>query len=229
MLQLTLEQLEATAKSSLLDALWKLLPNGCQQLGRTAHGKGTVWWCEDDEGDCTNECMLSDTTIATLWAHALSDAAQEHAIGCGPGSWGGERMRPQMADLHSSGRVDAVVRAETFGNDIARLERRLGDRRGEPLLPPADGCSVADIMETKNSFNDGGALLEPVLANASKFESVLKRSPDLQQRLCALYYSDFVCAGYALPDACTDTPDVWLEGAMADLLSNAPIVIKHDE
>jgi len=226
MVQMTHEQLRATAKSSLLEALWKQLPNGCQQLGRTIHGEGTAWWCDEDDDDCTRECQVSEATMASLLGHALSDAAKQHLLGCESWMSGGERMRPQMIDLHRSGRADAVLRLESLAEDSLRFEKILAEKRGEPLPPASEGCSVAEILGDRDPTAEGFALLEPGLANTTMSESVLRRSPDLQRRLCALYYHDFVCGGYELLDACRGHPDQWLDAAVEDLLNDTPVTLE---
>jgi len=226
MVQMTHEQLRATAKSSLLEALWKQLPNGCQQLGRTIHGEGTAWWCDEDDDDCTRECQVSEATMASLLGHALSDAAKQHLLGCESWMSGGEHMRPQMIDLHRSGRADAVLRLESLAEDSLRFEKILAEKRGEPLPPASEGCSVAEILGDRDPTAEGFALLEPGLANTTMSESVLRRSPDLQRRLCALYYHDFVCGGYELLDACRGHPDQWLDAAVEDLLNDTPVTLE---
>ena len=65
--------------------------------------------------------------------------------------------------------------------------------------------------------------------NSEQLERVLRRSPDLTRRLCALYYHDFVCNSYELPAECQGAPDEWLGGAFDALMSDAPVPALLDD
>lgn len=66
-------------------------------------------------------------------------------------------------------------------------------------------------------------MLEPALANETVALSLIDRSDDLQQRICAMYYHDFTCGGYELLPACKGEPSTWLPQAVRNLLEDAPL------
>merc|ERR1719331_3638336 len=103
-------------------------------------------------------------------------------------------MWPQMLHLAQAGRADAVIRLESVAADSLRLERLLESSRKLKLPPAAANCSMAEIHVNE------GTVLHESLDNHTQMGRVLARSPDLQRRVCAFYYHDFVCGGYELLD-----------------------------
>lgn len=224
--QLTKNELVGTQRSSLLKALYTELPDGCTQLHDPYEpfvegiSPTTTWWCEQD--NCTARCEVPEATMASLLGHALSDAAQQNMLGCGDWMYGSDHLWPQLMDVARPGRADAMLRYESLEVDANRLETLLAHRLGKPLPPAKDGCSIAELR-SKSNPREGFAMLEPGLANSTMAQEVLSKSPDLQRRICALYYHDFVCSGYELLPACKAPMSLWLAKAVDDLLSDAPI------
>jgi len=193
-----------------LDALWENLPNGCQQLGRRLGSDAPGWWCE--ETACDVDCIdLPDAVMVGLFAHALSDAAKQSTLGCESEMSGSNFLRSQSANLHSLGRIDIVAKVETLQSDINAIDGLMEVQMG--------GQSCVDVMQSEGA----SMLIEAGLSNATQIEAVLNRSPDLQQRLCALYIHDFVCLGYDLLPACTASTEQWLDKAIERMLNDVPV------
>lgn len=213
---------KATANSALLNALWEL-PPGCRQLGRmqgftaglTGNGGGITWWCDGPE--CTEPCDVDDETMYSLFGHALSDAARTQMTGCEDGLFGGEHMWPQFQHYARAGRADVVLRLEQIEDDTTRFEHWLESHLGEALPPLQPNCSITSLKVNK------GTVLEPALANETVAASLIERSSDLQQRICAMYYHDFTCGGYDLLPACQAPADTWLPQTIRKLLEDAPM------
>lgn len=221
--QLILPELRATADSRLLKALWEL-PSECRTIYEPGRAGDTSalhhnWFCEGDGCDGAANCSLSDQTRASLLGHALSDAANADMIGCGSQLFGGEHMWPQHLHASAAGRADAILRLESLSDDEGRLESEvLAKTLGAGALPPAsDECSIANIHENL------GTTIEPMLGDEDALRGIVARSTDLQRRICAFYYHDFVCGGYALPEACQAPAAEWLDDAVGRLLSDAEV------
>lgn len=213
----------ATAESSLLRAIWEL-PAGCRvvwtdpfpdpnKTDGSMKRNWTNWLCDEKREACYDNCAISDDQMATLFSHALSDAAKSSGVvGCGNGLFGGEHMWPQARHLAVAARADAVLRLEDVEGDVGRFEAYLEQKEGGRKLPPAsENCSFA-ALHANEEGTQGGEVHE-ALTNSEQLERVLRRSPDLTRRLCALYYHDFVCNSYELPAECQGAPDEWLGGA----------------
>jgi len=221
---LTQSELRATAGSSFLQALWEL-PAACRTISRPNGDLRRQWFCEGDECDVSTPCELPDATMVALLAHALSDAARTNMGGCAPMTFGGEHLWPQLLHLAPSGRVDAVFRLESVEADSARFEAHLAEALGVASLPAAQlGCSW-EALHTNDDSTHG---LAAGLDDEARLRALVYRSADLQRRLCALYYHDFVCGGYALLDACQAPAAEWLDAALADLLADAPLAPLED-
>ena len=54
-------------------------------------------------------------------------------------------------------------------------------------------------------------------------KAALKANTDVQQRVCAFFYHDYVCGGYELPAACAGPTAEWLPAAMQRLMDDAPV------
>lgn len=227
------QTMAATSESSLLQALWEL-PAGCRQLGRTTSwivndgqqnntngsdaAHGVTWWCNEPE--CFEPCEITDNQMLNLFGHALADSAKQNMMGCDDQMFGGEHMWPQMVHVSRAGRADAIMRIEQVEEDSQRFEHFLEDHLGVslPTLPPNSTCSMT------STHTNNGTVLEPALGDTSVAASIIERSPDLQRRICALYYHDFVCGGYELLPACKAPPSQWLNQTIDDMLADAPMV-----
>ena len=86
-----------------------------------------------------------------------------------------------------------------------------------PLPPAEEGCDIAELHENL------GTVLEPAVANMTMVKGIFRQSPDLQRRVCAFYWHDFVCTGYELPPACQAPTSEWLDDAMNALLEDRPL------
>ena len=220
----------ATAESAQLRALWQL-PDGCRQIGRELNfGRrlndpftnarernrtSVTWWCDEDA--CYEPCEIPDNTLATIFGHALSDAAKQNMIGCNDQQFGGEHMWPQFMHIARAGRADAVLRLETIEEDSRHFEDYLQHTLGQTLPPARDDCSI-----TSTHVNQG-TVIEPALSNTTLLNDIVLRSPALQRRICALYYHDFVCGSYELLEACKAPVATWLNQTMHELLNDAPL------
>ena len=228
---LTLNGTISTANSALLSALWEL-PARCRLPGN--HTDGSLdkswkdvaqelrlppWMCKADE-DCDLPCELSDEQLASLFSHLLSDIAKTRNVGCGGELHAGEHLWPQMLHLNPVGRADVVLRLENLDEDVQRFEEWLAITTGKPKLPPAPkGCTIDEL----HNNDSGDKALHPGMFNNGRLADILGRSPDLQKRVCALYYHDFVCAGYELLEACKGDLDTWLDDTFAALMNDAPV------
>ena len=221
-IHMTKSELSAAANSQLLDQLWRL-PGGCRKL-TVLDANGTVteshtWWCPQNRPDCQAKCTVSEEQMVTLFSAVLSDAARSMTVGCDQMMWAGEHMWPQSTHISSAGRTDAVMRLENLGQDSLNFEKFLEAKQGNPLPPAPANCSVANIHE-----NDGVlGHIDDALVNSTLLSEIIQRSPDLQRRICALYYHDYVCLGYELPIACTAPTNEWLDAAVDSLLVNSPV------
>ena len=238
---MTLNMTTQTAESSLLAGLWEL-PARCRLAGNHSlerdgsfnmysnqswsdivAGGVPSWMCADD-ADCDAPCELSDQELANLFAHALSDQAAAKGIGCDGETYGGEHMWDQMLHLDPAARADVVLRLEELEDDIDRFEKMLQDLRGRQLPEPTEECSIENIsINAGEDWTSTVSQVQPTLYDPKRLMAILDRSPDLQRRVCAVYYMDFVCLGYDLLDACTGHPSEWLDDAMDAALSDAPI------
>ena len=62
-----------------------------------------------------------------------------------------------------------------------------------------------------------------VLDDRPLLKAALKANADVQQRVCAFFYHDYVCGGYELPAACAGPTAEWLPAAMQRLMDDAPV------
>ena len=86
-----------------------------------------------------------------------------------------------------------------------------------------DGCTLDELKYINNADDAASEVTQIPFHDPERLKDVVGRSADLQRRLCALYYHDFVCLGYELLDACKGPADDWLEGAIEDLMNDAPL------
>lgn len=225
----------STANSALLKALWEL-PARCRLPGNETDGSlnGTYaeiaaehhlpqWMCTGDQ--CDKACKLSDEKLAQLFSHALSDIAKTHSIGCDGQIYAGEHLWSQETHLQGVGRADVVIRLESLEEDVARFEKWLGEKMGHELPPPKEGCTLEELKVNEGTNKE----LPSGMFDPDRLKEIMGRSDDLQKRVCALFYHDFVCAGYELLDACKDAPvSSWLGDAMHAMLTDAPVAPLQD-
>lgn len=220
----TKAELQATSESSLLAALWEL-PDGCRHLDKV----GPVnTFCDGDNHTCFENCEVDDATMAKLYAHGLSDVAKSKMIGCEDNRFGAEHMWPVMTHIRAAVRADLVMKLETINDDTVSFEEYIQQQPGRPSDPKLRSqdpeCNFDALHKNEGPDNHG---LDMHLENTAQLKDVISRSPDLQQRICALYYHDYVCSAYALPEHCKGDPSTWLDKAMKDLLNDEPPAALH--
>lgn len=208
-------QVAATRRTGLLAAIWKL-PCSCRAAQTNAARPPVQWFCPPE--DTGEECVLSDEQVAAMYGHALSTAAHSYTLGCDDLTFGGEHMMPYSNRLKAAMRIDLAMKLESVSADEERFEAYL-KANGTALPPTPPGCTFEEMHG--NEGNDG---IPDVMYNTAQVKAVVARSTDLQRRVCALYYQDFVCGGYSVPDACAE-PTTWMSDTIDNLMSDAPVVL----
>ena len=231
---LTLNMTRNTANSGLLAALWELPPRCRLQGNYTIHDNLTwaeitdselvpSWLCPDG-ANCDEPCAPSRQQLAGLFAASLSDSAKSRGIGCIDDTFAGEHMWDQCTHLEPVGRADALIRLESLNDDIKQFEELVQTNTGNTLPEAPETCTPEALMTNDSEDADSAvAQTHPNVHDKAGIQHVLEHSPELQRRVCALYWRDFVCLGYELLEACRDPPSEWLNATMQDLVSNAPL------
>ena len=81
-----------------------------------------------------------------------------------------------------------------------------------------EGCNTTFLYEN----DDTGT--HPELDNKDRIYGIIDRSEDLQRRIAALYYHDYMCLDYQFPPAAGQGASAdWLEDAMKALLEDRPL------
>ena len=240
---LSLNQTLNTAQSSLYNAMWKL-PAMCRIMttnNQIYDSNDTLtkthkmsfaqisdfenlpkWLCVDGT-DCDAPCEVDDHTFAQLFAHGLSDAARMRGPGCTGDTFGGEHMWSEYEHLSPVGHVDAMIRLEDMASDSKRFEKLVESKTGASLPEAPEECDLEKLEFVNNAKDADSAVARVPWHDTDRLKAVIDRSPDLQRRVCALYYHDFVCLGYEMLDACKGPAEQWLERALTDLMKNTPL------
>ena len=214
MLGITKAMINATLDSHLHQAVWDL-PCSCRHLAEANYSQD--WFCPDT--DTHAACNLTDQTMAQLYSHALSDAAKAVTFGCGQQNFGGEHMFPYMPNLYHAGRIDLLMRLENVDDEEPKFEEWITKNTNKPMKPMRENCTFAGA-----AGNVGEAGTNKGLFNPDQLKDVTAKSVDLQRRVCAMYWSDYVCSAYELPTACQN-PDSWMEATFQKIFDNAPITL----
>ena len=242
---LTYNQTQTTADSALLAGLYEL-PLRCRLVGNESYINAGVdrdnstwqeikssldlppWLCTCESPDvdrsmcsCDAACQTDDQQLGSLFSAALTDAARTGGIGCIGDNFAGEHMWSQANHLHTVLRTDAIFRLEQLDADVERFETFYAATTGTPLPPATDGCNFAEL--DANVAEGGDNWIHPMVHDVDRLQGIIARSPDLQQRVCALFYHDYTCLGYELLSACQGPTDEWLPDAMSRLLNAAPL------
>lgn len=245
---LSLNQTMTTAQSALYNAMWKL-PTRCRLPLPSVKVFGTndtlwdtlnmtfeqirdfedlpSWLCPPGE-DCNKDCDVDDHTFAQLFAHGLSDAARMRGPGCSGDTFAGEHVWSEYTHLSPIGHVDAMIRLEDIAADSKRFEALVEKKTGEQLPKAADECDLEKLEFINNAKDADSGVSHIPWHDTDRLKTMIDRSPDLQRRVCALYYHDFVCLGYEMLDACKGPAEEWLGQALDDLMKDAPLkTLKH--
>ena len=143
--------------------------------------------------------------------------------GCSGEPFSGEHMWSEYTHLAAIGRVDAMLRLEDIEGDVKRFEQVIEKQTGTKLPEPQEGCKIEELAFINNAQDEHSEVVQIPWHDTDRLKDVLSRSADLQRRVCALYYHDFVCLGYELLEACKAPAEEWLDQALDDLVHNAPI------
>mmetsp|Transcript_11697 Transcript_11697/g.32140 ORF Transcript_11697/g.32140 Transcript_11697/m.32140 type:complete len:437 (+) Transcript_11697:51-1361(+) len=114
--------------------------------------------------------------------------------------------------------LDFHVRLSHIEEDLIRLSQKIGyvavnaSRMVEPHVDA--GMAHVGWKCALGHENEASAKGKIMFVDQDDIAAVLRRSPQLVQRLCTVYMQDFVCLGYDLPPECQDGKELqWLEAA----------------